>query len=86
MKRAAAQIEALEQEQAEVKEINARMLEVSLTGIERMLTETLVAAIPAETQAQLRAKRLADASRKVRRESMRVNAEFAAIEQDPSAE
>lgn len=38
-----------------------------------------------ETRAQLRAKRLAEVSRKVRRESMRVNAEFAAIERDPDA-
>ena len=36
-----------------------------------------------ETQQRLRAKRLAEASRKVREESMKVNAEFAAIEQDP---
>jgi metal-responsive CopG/Arc/MetJ family transcriptional regulator len=36
----------------------------------------------AETEARLRAKRLAAVSRKVRGESMRVNAEFAAIEQD----
>lgn len=35
-----------------------------------------------ETQARLRAERLAAASRKVRGESMRVNAEFAAIERD----
>ena len=33
-------------------------------------------------EADLRAKRLAAASRKVRRESMRVNAEFARIERD----
>ena len=39
-----------------------------------------------ETQAQLRARRLAEVSRKVRGESMRVNAEFAAIEPDPDAE
>ena len=39
-----------------------------------------------ETQAQLRAKRMADASRKVRDESMRVNAEFALIERDTSAD
>jgi predicted transcriptional regulator len=39
-----------------------------------------------ETRAQLRAARLAEASRKVRAESMRVNAEFAAIEHDPDAE
>jgi predicted transcriptional regulator len=35
-----------------------------------------------ETQKRLRAKRLAEASRKVRAESMRVNAEFAAVERD----
>ena len=35
--------------------------------------------------ARLRAKRLAEASRKVRKESMRVNAEFAAIERAPDA-
>ena len=33
-----------------------------------------------QTQALLRAKRLAEASKKVRKESMRVNLEFAAIE------
>jgi len=38
-----------------------------------------------ETRAQLRAKRLAEVSRKVRRESMRVNAEFAAVERDADA-
>lgn len=38
-----------------------------------------------ETSARLRAKRLAEVSRKVRKESMRVNAEFSAIEQDPDA-
>ena len=38
-----------------------------------------------DTQAQLRAERLAAASRRVRRESMKVNAEFAAIETDPDA-
>ena len=35
--------------------------------------------------AQLRAERLAEVSRRVRDESMRVNAEFAAIERDPDA-
>ena len=34
---------------------------------------------------KLRAERLADISRRVREESMSVNAEFAAIEQDPDA-
>lgn len=38
-----------------------------------------------ETRARLRAGRLRDASRKVRSESMRVNAEFAAIELDIDA-
>ena len=38
-----------------------------------------------DTVAALRAKRLAEASRKVRKESMRVNAEFAAVERDPDA-
>ena len=38
-----------------------------------------------ETRAQLRAERLAAASKKVRKESMKVNAEFAAIETDPDA-
>jgi hypothetical protein len=38
-----------------------------------------------ETRARLRAERLAEASRKVRKESMKVNAEFAAIERDPEA-
>ena len=37
------------------------------------------------TRAQLRAKRLADVSRRGREESMRVNAEFAAIDRDPDA-
>lgn len=39
-----------------------------------------------ETRAQLRARRLAEVSHKVREESMRVNAEFAAVERDPDAE
>jgi len=38
-----------------------------------------------ETELQLRAKRLAEVSRKVRKESMRINAEFAAIERAPDA-
>lgn len=39
-----------------------------------------------ETRARLRAKRLAEVSRRVRKESMRINAEFAAVERDPDAE
>jgi predicted transcriptional regulator len=38
-----------------------------------------------ETQARLRAQRLADASRRVRAKSMKVNAEFAAVERAPGA-
>lgn len=38
-----------------------------------------------ETRAQLRARRLAESSKKVRQESMKVNAEFAAIEHAPDA-
>ena len=34
---------------------------------------------------RLRAQRMAEVSQKVRKESMRVNAEFAAIERDPDA-
>jgi len=37
------------------------------------------------TERRLRAKRLGDASRRVREEGMRVNAEFAAIEHEPDA-
>ncbi len=39
-----------------------------------------------ETRAQLRAKRLAEVSRKVRDESMRVNAEFASHSTDADVE
>jgi metal-responsive CopG/Arc/MetJ family transcriptional regulator len=38
-----------------------------------------------KTAARLQAERLAELSRRVREESMRVNAEFAAIERDPDA-
>ena len=38
-----------------------------------------------KTAARLRAERLAEGSKRVRAESMRVNAEFAAIERDPGA-
>jgi metal-responsive CopG/Arc/MetJ family transcriptional regulator len=39
-----------------------------------------------QTRAQLRAERLAEVSRRVREESMRVNAEFAAMERDVDGE
>ena len=35
------------------------------------------------TRSQIRSQRLATASRKVRKESVKVNAEFAAVERDP---
>ncbi len=38
-----------------------------------------------ETAAAMRVQRLAEASRRVRKESMRVNAEFSAIEREPDA-
>ena len=38
-----------------------------------------------KTRARVRARRLAEVSRKVRKESMRINAEFSAIERDPDA-
>jgi len=37
-----------------------------------------------ETKAEIRAQRLASASKRVREESMRVNAEFSALEEDPN--
>jgi hypothetical protein len=39
-----------------------------------------------ELEARTRAASLAEASRRVRKESMRVNAEFAAIEREPDAD
>jgi hypothetical protein len=38
-----------------------------------------------DAECRARAERIARASRRVRKESMRVNAEFAAIERDPDA-
>lgn len=38
-----------------------------------------------ETRARARAKRLAEVSRRVRKESMRINTEFAATETEPDA-
>jgi hypothetical protein len=38
-----------------------------------------------ETESRIRAERMAEASRKVRKESMKINAEFSAIEDTPSA-
>ena len=44
-----------------------------------------IARMNQDIEAQLRGARLAAASQKVRQESMRVNAEFAAFETDPDA-
>jgi metal-responsive CopG/Arc/MetJ family transcriptional regulator len=60
----------------------ARALQVSRAEYIRRAIERM----NRETRAQLRAGRLVEASRTVREESMRVNAEFAAIERDPDAE
>jgi hypothetical protein len=38
-----------------------------------------------EAEARIRAERMARASRRVRKESMRVNSEFAALDRDPDA-
>jgi hypothetical protein len=44
-----------------------------------------IARMNQDTLARLRAKRLAEVSKRVRKESMRVNAEFAAFERSPDA-
>jgi predicted transcriptional regulator len=60
---------------------NARALKVSRAAYIRRAVERM----NRQTRALLRARRLAEASRKVRRGSMRVNAEFARIERAPDA-
>ena len=60
---------------------NARALKVSRAAYIRRAVERM----NRQTRALLRARRLAEASRKVRRVSMRVNAEFARIERAPDA-
>jgi len=72
----------LPDELAEASAECARALRLSRAAYIRRAIERM----NRETRAQLRAARLAEASRKVREESMRVNAEFAAIERDPDAE
>lgn len=59
----------------------ARALRVSRAEYIRRAIEQMNRA----TRSELRAKRLAAVSKKVRKESMRVNTEFAAIEHDPDA-
>lgn len=59
----------------------ARLLRLSRAEYIRQAIERM----NRETDAQLRARRLQAASRRVREESMRVNAEFAAIEHAPDA-
>ena len=49
-------------------------------SIDRKLLEDRVKRAP---EARLRAEHLAEVSRRVREESMKVNADFAAIERDP---
>ena len=69
----------LPDELVEASEECARALRLSRAAYIRRAIERM----NRETWRQLRAVRLAESSRKVREESMRVNAEFAAIEQDP---
>lgn len=59
----------------------ARLLRLSRAEYIRQAIERM----NRETDAQLRARRLQAASRRAREESMRVNAEFAAIEHAPDA-
>lgn len=66
---------------AEASAESARALRLSRAEYIRRAIERM----NRETRAQLRAVRLAEVSRRVRDESMRVNAEFAAIERDPDA-
>lgn len=65
----------------EESERNAEALKMSRAEYIRRAIERM----NLESRARLRAKRIAAASRKVRSESMKVNAEFAAIERDPDA-
>jgi predicted transcriptional regulator len=65
----------------EVSSACARALQLSRAEYIRRAIERM----NQQTRAQLRATRLMEASRKVREESMRVNAEFAAVERDPGA-
>lgn len=71
----------LSDELVEASEECARALRMSRAEYIRSAIERM----NRETRAQLRAARLAEASRKVREESVRVNAEFAAIECDIDA-
>ena len=59
----------------------ARVLRVSRAAYIRRAIERL----NHDTESRLRAERLAAASLRVRKESVKVNAEFAAIETDPDA-
>jgi metal-responsive CopG/Arc/MetJ family transcriptional regulator len=59
----------------------ARTLRLSRAAYIRRAVERMNRAI----EARQRAERMAQASKKCRAESMRVNAEFAAIERDPDA-
>jgi len=68
----------LPQELLETSERRARALGISRAEYIRRAIERM----NRETPARSRAERMALASRKVRKESMRVNAEFSAIERD----
>jgi predicted transcriptional regulator len=71
----------LPEDLAETSRRCAESLRLSRAAYIRLAVEKL----NRQTQARARAKRLAEASSKVRGESMRINREFSAIEQDPHA-
>lgn len=60
---------------------NARLLNLSQTDYVRAAIEHM----NEETERQMRAQRLKKASLRVRKESMKINAEFGKIEHDPKA-
>lgn len=72
----------LPEELVQTSSESARALHLSRAEYIRRAIEQL----NRETRLQLRANRLAAVSRRVRTESMRVNAEFAAVERDVDAE
>jgi metal-responsive CopG/Arc/MetJ family transcriptional regulator len=66
-----------------VKEADRRARELSIPRAEYV--RRAIVALNAQMSAAQRRKRMVDASRRVRGESMRVNAEFDAIEDAPDA-
>ena len=71
----------LPEELEEASRSCAALLRLSRAAYIRLAVERM----NREMQTRERARRLAEVSRKVRSESMRVNKEFSAIERDPNA-